>query len=295
MNFDDKAICYKNPEFDNKITIAWLDEGFTSYISTKIMYKYNPEILANFRIAKYVPVYGLNFLSYKEIPIIYTMAEIKIPEGADRITSYYRNSSTGSLADTSYQLPSRLSYVVNSYHKPELVLLTLERYLGHQKMMEILREYYGKFKYKHPKAKHFIKIVENNCSEDMSWFFDEFYFNSKVFDYSITSVRKISNDIYQVTAERLGDGFFKNDIYLYTENDTLKQKWNTNERWKVFLFKTEDKVIAAEIDPERKNLLDENIANNSYTLEPRYWGSLSLSIRWFFWVQNALMILGSIG
>ena len=280
---------------NNEVYEAWLDEGFTSYITAKIMYKYNPDILAFFRFAKYVPVYGMNFLSYKEIPIIYTMSEIDIPEGANRVLNYYRNSTIGSIADTSCKLPTRLSYVVNSYDKPELVLLTLERYLGHTKMVEILKDYYDKFKYKHPKGIDFIKIVQSHCQENIDWFFKEYYFNAKIFNYSISGIDKISNDEYAVTAERLGDGYFKNDIYLYTEQDTLKQRWNSNERWKVFTFKTNNKVIGAEIDPQRKNLLDINFADNSYTMERRTWASLSISIRWFFWVQNALMILGSIG
>jgi len=279
---------------NNEVYEAWLDEGFASYLATKIMYYYKPEILENFKFASYIPIYGLNFLSYNEIPMIYTLAEIQIPEGARSASNYYNNLRVGSIADTSYKLPTRVSYVNNAYNKPELVLLTLERYVGSDKMMEILKDYYNNFKYKHTTGKDFIKIVQNHLKENMDWFWDEFYFSSKIFDYKITSLKQINNNTYEVLAEREGDGFFKNEIALYTDCDTLYQKWNTNERWKIFTFKTSNKVIAAEIDPNRKNLLDINFANNSFTLETRVWSSLSLAIRLFFWVQNALMILGSI-
>ena len=53
--------------------------------------------------------------------------------------------------------------------------------------------------------------------------------------------------------------------------------------------------MGAEVDPYRKNLLDINFANNSYMIDEHYGASLSLAVRWFFWIQNALMILGSIG
>ncbi len=279
----------------NEVSEAWLDEGFASYISTKIMYEYYPGIVEHFKFVTYIPIYGLNFLSYNEIPIIYTMTNIKLPQGARSIRNYYRSMTVGTIADTSYKLPTRLSYVVNAYNKPELMLHSLERYIGYEKMMMILNEYYDSFKYKHPKGDDFIEIVQKNCSENMAWFFNEFYHSAKIFDYAITSLNKISQNEYEVIAERLGDGFFKNEIFLYTDKDTIKQKWNSNERWKVFKFKTDNEVIAAEIDPQRKNLLDINIANNSYTNTIRVWASLSLSMRWFFWVQNALMVLGSIG
>lgn len=279
----------------NEVYEAWLDEGFTSYIATKIMYHYQPEILENFKFASYIPVFGLNFLSYEEIPMIYTLVDIKTPEGARSAVSYYKNITVGALADTSYKLPTRLSYVVNSYNKPELVLHTLERYIGHEKMMKILKDYYNSFKYKHPRAEDFIAIVQKNCKEDMKWFFDEFYKAPKYFDYKVTSITRKTSIRYEVLIERLGDGVFKNDVALYTDKDTLYQKWNGPERWKILVFKTSNKVIAAEVDPFRKNMLDINFANNSYTVEHRVWASLSLAIRFFFWIQNALMVLGSIG
>ena len=280
---------------NNEVYEAWLDEGFTSYISTKIMYHYQPEIFETFKFASYIPVFGLNLLSYNEIPLIYTLVDVKVPEAARSITYYYKNLTVGSIADTSYKLPTRLSYIVNSYNKPELVLHTLERYLGHDKMMKILKNYYNEFKYHHPRGTDFINIVQKNSNEDMNWFFDEFYYSPKTFDYKVTSIIKSSTNEYEVLVERLGDGIFKNDVALYTDKDTLYQKWDGIEKWKILKFKTGNEVIAAEIDPYRKNLLDINFANNSLTVTNRVWASLSLSIRFFFWVQNALMILGSIG
>ncbi|MFA5804898.1 MAG: M1 family metallopeptidase [Melioribacteraceae bacterium] len=280
---------------NNEVYEAWLDEGFTSYISTKIMYHYQPEILETFKFATYIPVFGLNFLSYNEIPLIYTLVDVKVPEATRSITNYYKNLTVGSIADTSYKLPTRLSYVVNSYNKPELVLHTLERYVGYDRMMKILKDYYNEFKYRHPRGTDFINIVQKNSKEDMSWFFDELYHAPKIFDYKVTSIKKSFSSEYEILVERLGDGIFKNDVALYTDKDTLYQKWDGIERWKILKFRTANEVVAAEIDPYRKNLLDINFANNSLTVSHRVWASLSLSIRFFFWVQNALMVLGSIG
>ncbi len=280
---------------NNEVYEAWLDEGFASYFATKFMYKYYPEIYAYFRIAKFIPVFGLNFLSYGEIPIIYTVADIPINLGAQSAANYYRNPTIGSISDLSFTHPTKLAYVVNSYSKPELMLHTLERYLGTDRMEKIIKEYYNAYKFKHVTANDFINLVKQFSDEEIDWFFKEFYADSKIFDYSITAVNKVSNNRYAVTAERKGDGFFKNDIAFYTENDTLYTRWENESRWKIFYFETDDIVLGAEIDPYRKNLLDINFANNSYMIKKRYWASLSISARWFFWVQNALIILGSIG
>lgn len=280
---------------NNEVYEAWLDEGFASYLATKIMSKYHSPILENFKVAQYVPIFGLEFLSYSDIPIIYILSDIFIEEGTRALTNYYANLNVGTIADTSYKLPTRLSYAVNSYNKPELLLLTLERYLGEEKMNVILKEYFNLFKYKHPKADDFIAVVNRISREDMNWFFDEFYRSSKSFDYRVTSVRQTTETEYEVLVERLGDGIFKTEIAFSTDKNTQIRKWDGKEKWKVFKFTSVNKVTSVEIDPLRKNLLDINFANNSYTIEKKDYAALSISSRWFFWVQNALMILGSIG
>ncbi len=280
---------------NNEVYEAWLDEGFASYFATKIMFHYYPDIYNYFKFATYIPVYGLDFFSYREIPIIYTLAEIQIPEGTQSLNSYYRNKTIGAITDTSYKQPTRLAYVVNSYSKPELALHSLERYLGFEKMMSIIKYYFDQNRFKHPTADDFFISIKKNANEDMDWFFEEFFRTTKIFDYRVTSITKKSGTEYEVLVERLRDGIFKSDIYLFTDKETLKQKWDGQERWKTFTFKTSSKVIAAEIDPNRKNLLDINFSNNSYTVDSRIWASWSLAIRVFFWVQNALMIMGSIG
>ena len=280
---------------NNEVYEAWLDEGFASYIATKIVYKYYGGGFASFKVASHVPVFGLNFLMYREIPIIYTLVDIKVPEGLTSSNSYYRNLTIGTLADTSYKLPTRLSYAVNSYSKPELVLLSLERYIGYKNMMDLLKEYFNRYKFKHPTSLDFINLVKEREGNKLSWFFREFYYNARVHDYAITAINRIGENEYEVLAERLREGFFENDIALYTAKDTLFQKWTENVRYKVFKFQTNNEVLAAEIDPYRKNMLDINFANNSYTVNSKYWASISISLRWFFWIQNALMILGSIG
>ena len=280
---------------NNEVFEAWLDEGFTSYIATKIVHHYYGDGKINFKLVKYYPINGLHFLSYNEIPLVYTLEDIEYTEGTFSLNSYYKNLSIGSIADTSFMLPDRLSYLVNSYSKPELMLLSLERYLGFDKMMEIIKDYYRRYRYRHPVSEDFIKLVQEHTKENMSWFFDNIFRNSPYFDYKIKSLQKVGKTEYEVFIERLGDGIFKNEIALYTEKDTLISHWDGSEKWKKLKFKTPHNVIGAEIDPRRINLFDINFANNSYTMEKHYWASISLAVRWFFWIQNAIMILGSVG
>ncbi|MBU2493596.1 MAG: M1 family metallopeptidase [Bacteroidetes bacterium] len=278
---------------NNEVNEAWLDEGITSYFTTKILKEYYGEPLANFKFANYIPVYGFNFLTFEEIPIIYSINNIHRPEGSNALNAYYKNMSIGAIADTSFKIPFFYPYFVHANFKPELMLLSLERILGHGTMMKIFKEYFDTYKFTHAESADFINIVNKNSDIDLSWFWENVFENSRIFDYKVRSVVKNGNK-YEVFVERLGDGIFKNEIALITETDTLYKHWDGKEKWKIVEFETKNKVYAGVIDHEYKNIMDINYANNSYTMEGKYWASLSLAVRWFFWVQNALMMLGSI-
>lgn len=280
---------------NNEVYEAWLDEGLTTYITTKILKRYYGDGLISFNLFNYYPIMGLNFLSYNEIPLIYSLGEFNYPEGATSLSRYLRAPQLYSITDTSYLLPEPFLYGNASYSKPELVLISLERYLGFDKVMNILKEYYTKYKFKHPSSKDFLSIIQQNSREDLTWFFEHMIYGSSEFDYRIKYVRPaMEPNVYDVYIERLGDGVFKQDVALYTNRDTLMRRWEGKERVKIIKFRTSDEVIGAEIDPARKNILDQNYANNTYLIKYQYGGSIGLTFRWFFWMQNLLLILGSI-
>lgn len=280
---------------NNEVFEAWLDEGLASYLTNKIMDRYYGKAFINFKLFGYYPVFGLDFLSFSELPMVYTLGRYPVPEGMQALSGYYRNPSSSAIADTSYKLPDVSSYVTSGYYKPELMLISLERYMGQGKVLSILKDFFNTYRYTHPTGKDFIGTVKKHSDEDMSWFFNNLYTSSATFDYRIKYVRStgVKNE-YEVMAERLGDGAFKEDVALYTDKDTLFQKWNGEERWKKLIFKTPNTVIGAEIDPNRKNILDLNYANNSYLIKEQYGGSINLTVRWLFWIQNLLLIISSI-
>ena len=280
---------------NNETSEAWLDEGLASYFTNKIIDKYYGAGLLNFKLVNYLPVYGMNILSYNEIPIIYFLGEFELPEEAESMFNYYRNPNIGSISDSSYKLPGYLSYAVNSYFKPELMLLSLENYIGEEKFLRILSKYFNRYKFGHPTGKDFISVIQKNSDEDLTWFFKNVYEEPRTFDYKVSGIKKNSAGEYEIMLERLGDGVFHSEIAVYTESDTTFYDWRDDKKWKEIKIQSDEEITAVVIDPERKNLLDINFANNSYTTERKIAAPISLSIRWLFWIQNALMILGSVG
>jgi len=278
----------------NEVYEAWLDEGLATYLEAKILSEYYGNPILHFRFIDYYPIYGMSFLSFREIPLIYSLKAFEFEHSSYALSSYYLNNEIGSIRDTSYALPNRLSYLVNAYSKPYLILQVLENYLGKDETLKLISDYYTKHKFSLVTADDFLDVLKNHNNSDLEWFLSNFINGSKKFDYKIRSIAK-EESTYKIFVERLEGGIAPTEIAVYSEFDTTYINWDGTDRWKIFTIESEHKIIAAEVDQFRKNILDINYANNSYTVEPKYWASLSIAIRWFFWVQNALLIFGSVG
>ena len=175
------------------------------------------------------------------------------------------------------------------------MFISLERIIGEREFLQIISEFYNRYKFKHPKGRDLIDLIKSNSSEKLDWFFDGVYNNDVRFDYSVKSIIETDSLNYKIELVRNEEGIFYNDILVVTENDSLWFKWEDSSRTKYLDVKTESQLYGVEIDPFRKNVFDYNYANNSLKVSSNIWPALSLSIRWFFWIQNALMVLGSIG
>lgn len=237
----------------------------------------------------------MHFLSFSEIPLIYSLGDEVIPEGGRFINKYYKDIIYCDTSIPSSYFPNYELYRAASVVKPQLALLTLERYLGSEKLFNNLTGYYNKFKYKHPTSDEFLESIAAGCNGNTDRFIDDLLQTGKRFDYAIKYLKKISEHKYEILAERREGGISPVDINVYTDEDTIKLNWDGKDSFKRFVFYTRNEVIAAALDPQGKNILDLNFSNNSFVMKNKYWGSLSLSTRIFFWIQNALLLIGSIG
>jgi hypothetical protein len=82
--------------------------------------------------------------------------------------------------------------------------------------------------------------------------------------------------------------------YRLTDSKDGKQwseNWAIKDRWKKFRFTTGSKLVAAEIDPERKVLLDANLTNNSKTDSSGVGGAIRWSSGAMYWVQAVMQAL----
>jgi hypothetical protein len=85
----------------------------------------------------------------------------------------------------------RGTYGAMAYSKPGLMLRTLEGYLGSERMLEVMRTYVERWRFKHPTSEDFIAVANEVAGEDLSWFFDQALYGSAVLDYAIGAIRTV--------------------------------------------------------------------------------------------------------
>lgn len=301
---------------NNEFEDAWLDEGITSYLEVKIMQEYYGDDVQLLNIGG-IPFYGEPLLEFKGFPIVAHWNELPVNSNTWLMQYYLENRSSDPIAVKSWEVRDGSAYTNTAYAKPALMLFTLENIIGEDKMRLVMKRYFDKWKFGHPETGDFINNFNSETGKDWSWFFDQVLFGTGVIDYAVKEikneppvtgqgifdaefidVRTVSDEGIinsEVTIVRNGEVIIPVEVKIRFENgEVFTETWDGSERWKKYKFKTDSKVISAQVDPDNKILLDINITNNSMKAESSRKGAVRWTNKWLFWMQNLLQIMSYI-
>ncbi len=279
---------------NNEFEEAWLDEGFNSYSEIKAMDKY----------------YG-NDRSMIDIGCI------KLSDSLMARTQVIASSRLDPIVTKSWEFYSGGSYGVNVYQKAAITLLTLENYLGEDVMARVMKTYFERWKFRHPKTDDFIAVAEEVSGQDLDWFFDQFLHSPDKLDYAIDRLRsreikepegifkgelktpsdtkeegKQKNYKNEVVVVRKGELIFPQEILIvFEDGEEVREKWDGKDRWARFTYYKPVQLKSAQIDPEGKLLLDINHLNNSMTRKPDKISPLKCALDMMLKFQKFLTVI----
>ena len=278
---------------------AWMDEGLTTYFEDRIMEASYPGLIKG--------------MGYKATNRAFTRNEYVSLD----------HPSFGAIARPSWEIEGDYKGLI--YGKTATVLHTMQGLLGTETTDEIFQTYFSRWKFKHPKARDFIDVVNevvrknhgNEFGPDMSWFFDQCLYGTGICDYALAQISNVrefdSHGIFDVerggtefrqgnnrssfssliTVHRLGELIFPVEIRVcFSDGSTELLKWDGKERVRDFEFTRDVRIVSAEIDPDRKLYMDTNFNNNSMTLQPKKLPIWKYALKAAFWVQNLLQTAG---
>ncbi len=297
----------------NEFEEAWMDEGFNTYSTGKVIDRAYPGWTLPLRMA------GIPLSNLMRLPALTW-------ESVDR-AAYLSAPKADDLARRAWEYQTGSSYSLNSYMRPGAMMLTLENTLGEAEMAKAMRAYHQRWRYDHPAFPDFIAAVNESTGKDMNWFFDQFVYSSNVADYAVAGVscepvsedvgvfdgnggrrtvtaaeaRKIDEEreknhkrqwLTKATIRREGEAVYPVDIEFRFENgETERRQWDGKYRWAKFEFTKPTKVASVAVDPEHKLVLDANWTNNSWRAESSYATAGKLTSTVLFWVEQVLATL----
>ncbi|MCQ0112952.1 M1 family metallopeptidase [Zhouia sp. CL16] len=158
----------------NESKYEWMDEGFTSYIST----------LAENHVENKKPV-NPSIGSYKGYYYI-VKSGVEQPQTthADR---YNYNAA----------------YSIAAYSKGAVFLSQLGYVIGQDNLKETIKRYYNDFKFKHPTPNDFKRVAEKVSGIHLDWYLTDWTQTTNTIDYGIKGVTAEGNKT-KVTMERIG-------------------------------------------------------------------------------------------
>ncbi|HEY3742399.1 MAG TPA: M1 family metallopeptidase [Bryobacteraceae bacterium] len=301
----------------NEFEAAWMDEGFNTYSTGKVI------DLAYGRTRLPIRISGIPLGWFTSLPGFDSLEE-------NRAAYLGIGPKLDDLSRFAWKYRSSSSYGENSYMRPALMLMTLENLLGSDEMERVMRTYQQRYRYRHPDAQDFIHTVEEVSGKDLTSYFQQTVFGSNVIDYKVDGVSSRLVKPYlgvfdkggvkitvapadvekEEKAKKKGDSEYLNTVFIRREGEVVlpvevrvtfkngeivSEKWDGAYRWVKYEYVRKSEVKQVEVDPSRKLVLDVNFSNNSWTSEPDEsvvvkWGSTML-----FWIQNILHIASVVG
>ncbi|AVR44824.1 peptidase M1 [Christiangramia fulva] len=158
----------------NESEHPWMDEGFTTYISTLAKNQIAGKNSENHWQASYRDYYY----------IVRSGLEQPMTTHSDR----YRVNA---------------AYSVAAYDKGAVFLAQLGYIIGPENLAKTLNRYYDEWKFKHPSPNDFIRLAEKVTGAELSWYLNDWTRTTNHIDYGIDSV-ETSKENTTVNLQRIG-------------------------------------------------------------------------------------------
>jgi aminopeptidase N len=266
---------------NNEFEHAWMDEGLNTYSSGRaIDESFSPNFQSTEFFGGFIP------WVFHDVPAV---REID----GDHLSGY-RAAARSDVPSTPSWRYNPATGRAMTYNKTALWLHTLERYLGWRRLQRGMSLFFARSVFKHPQPEDFFAAINEGAGRDMTWYFDQVYRSSNVFDYAIgglTSRMDGKTAHTEVTVQRLGEAVFPVDVEVtFADGTRAREHWDGRDRWKLYSWDRPSAALSAEVDPDHVLLLDINRTNNSLTLAPqapkaaRQWAG-----RWLVWFQDLVM------
>jgi len=162
---------------------------------------------------------------------------------------------------------------ISEYEKPALALKVLrEQVLGEERFDYAFQTYIKRWAFKHPTPWDFFHTMDNAAGEDLSWFWNEWFFTTWKIDQAVKEIDYNNANPAEgamITIDNLEQMAMPVTIAIKEENGKTgivklpAEIWEKGSEW-TFAYKSTSKIVSAIIDPDH-TLPDIDPSNNAYS------------------------------
>ncbi len=228
---------------------SFMDEGFNVFVDVYASDAFNHGEFAPKRDSEYAPKGG---------------------NPVDEILPLLADPQAPNLMTPADNFARRYGHTV-SYFKAALGLILLrEQILGSDRFDPAFRQYVATWAFKHPSASDFIRMMESESGEDLSWFWRGWFFNNWQLDMGLTAASYANGDPSQgvlvslVSKQKLVMPVTIRAVYADGSHEDLRlpvETWRETVEPKVAL-PTSKTISQLVLDPEHQ-LPDADRGNNT--------------------------------
>ncbi|MEJ6806584.1 MAG: M1 family aminopeptidase [Saprospiraceae bacterium] len=227
---------------------AWLDEGIVTYFEDRILDHYYGNQSSLF------DVLGARSGNAQQSRNEYVSME---------------NPNLGKIARPGWEFDGGFKSLI--YAKTATAFKTMERIIGSDIMDEIIKTYFERHKFTHPKEADLRKIIKEVLEKNASNFESDKYLDQVLHATSSINFKMVDINNSTKTIEAIREGNFEigtEVLIMFKDGSSKTVYWKGSEKYFKHTFSSSKEVISAHIDPEQKIYLDLNLNNNSITLDP---------------------------
>ena len=223
------------------------------------------------------------------------------------------------IASASWAFVDGEAYAEATYTKTALALKTLENLVGRDAFLAAMKQYAESWAWKHPTGRDFFAAISGALDRDLAWFWGPVFHGTGAADYAVRTAecwpRREPRGVFGTGEDRrtVGDtaetGTFQCEVVVVNEGSVMvpvdvelrfedgtrvRERWEGRGagRWHRFAFDRSSKLVAVEIDPDRRVLIADDPLDDHVRLEPDAGASWRAASRVTFWTQTGMQVLG---
>ncbi len=285
---------------NNEFEHAWLDEGLNTFSEERVQsIAFQPNYLVERFFGGFIP------WQYRDI-------QLRRDTDGGGLNGYRLAAESDEPSKPTFRYwPGTHAEI--TYSKTALWLHTLERYLGWDTLRRILSTFFERWKFRHPRPEDFFAVANEISGQDLTWFFDQVFRSSDVFDYGIQqfdsgplAVHGLNDERPEqapadgqvegsfrttVVVRRYGEAVFPVDVVTtFANDDKVRETWDGRERWRAYTYDRPSRAVSAQVDPGRILLLDVNYTNNTRARDAHTDEAADKwSQTWMVWLQDLML------